>query len=182
LTITNSFVYLAPRAGALLSFKPVRLRSVSVSSSDSDFLAAYESACSRLFSQIDRSCAVEEPWPARVRRAIVAALTLFAADPSLASTLLYQVDAAGPEAQLRHEETLTRLTAMLRQGREEIDAPPLPDHIEEGLIGGLLFLVGRTLRSGKAASLPGLAPDLTTMLLTPYLGQGEAERLAHESA
>jgi hypothetical protein len=154
---------------------------VSVSDSGSDFLSSYESARRRLFSRIERSCAAEQPWPARVHAATAATLLLFAADPRLASTLVYQVEAEGAEAQARHEETLSHLAEMLRQGREETDAPPLPEQIEENLIGGLLYLVGRPLRAGDAASLPSLTLELTTFLLTPYLGRDEAERLAREA-
>lgn len=182
LTITNSFVYsLSVRAGASRPFEPVPLGPVSVSGSGSDFLSAYESACSRLFSRIDRSCAAEQSWPARVRSAIGAALALFAADPQLARTLVFQADAEGAEAQAHHQATLARLAEMLRQGREEAESPLLPDQIEESLVGGLLFLVGRPLRDGEAARLQTLAPDLTEFLLTPYLGREEAERFAHEA-
>lgn len=155
---------------------------MSAPGSASDFLAAYESACRHFFSRIERSCSAQESWPAGVRAATVAALVLFAADPQLGRTIVYQVDSEGPEAHMRHEATLARLAGMLRQGREESDARALPEHVEENLVGGLLFLVGRPLRDGEAASLPTLAPDLTAFLLTPYFGSEEAKRFAHEAA
>lgn len=148
---------------------------------DSDFLTTYESGCRLLFSRIERCCAGEGSWPARVQESIAATLALFAADPQLARALVYRADAEGADAQARHEATLARLADMLRQGRKEASAPPLPDNIEESLIGGFLFIVGRPLRSGEVAGLPGLAPDLTAMFLTPYLGLEQAERFAHQS-
>jgi hypothetical protein len=142
------------------------------------FLPAYERAARRLFARIERSCAAEQPWPLRVRDALRAALELFAADPELGCVLVFEAYAEGPEAQARHEETIARLTGLLRHGREEEDAPPMPEHVEEGLIGGLAFIVGRPLRDDRPADLLDLAPELTALILTPYLGRAEAERVA----
>jgi len=154
---------------------------VSTAGFEPDFLSFYGAACQRLFSRIEQSCMDELPWHERVSSVVVATLDLFAADPSLARALVYQVDAEGAEAQARHRETLARLAGLLRQGREEVDAPSLPEHTEETLIGGLLFIVGRPLRSGELGHLPSLAPDLTEFLLIPYFGPEEAYRLVREA-
>jgi hypothetical protein len=153
---------------------------VSASVPGSEFLPAYEAARRRLFSRIERSCLAEHSWPARVRGAVAETLALFANDTSLAQTLVYRADAENAEARACHEETLARLAEMLRQGREEVEAPPLPEQTEESLVGGLLFIIGRSLRRGEATDLPKLTHDLTAMLLTPYLGPKDAERLARE--
>jgi hypothetical protein len=155
---------------------------LSASGPGSDFLSVYDSACHRLFSRVERSCTTEQAWPARVKSAVAAALALFAADPNLARTLVYQAEAEGAEASARHEATLARLAAMLRQGREEAEPPPLPENTEESLIGGVLFIVGRSLREGDARHLPSLVSDLTVFLLTPYLGREEAQRVADEAS
>jgi hypothetical protein len=154
---------------------------VSASSPGSDFLSTYDGARRRLFSHIDRACSEQPSWPARVRAAITVTLALFATDPQLARALVYQAEAEDDEAQIRHEATLARLADMLRQGRDEANSPLLPEHIEESVIGGLLFLIGRPLRGGEAAHLPDLAPALIEWALTPYLGREEAERFARES-
>jgi hypothetical protein len=39
-------------------------------------------------------------------------------------------------------------------------------------------LIGRHAFSGEAEVLPGLLPDLTQFILTPYLGPVEARRVA----
>lgn len=50
--------------------------------------------------------------------------------------------------------------------------------VEEGLIGGVTFAVGRPLHAGEPHLLPALAPGLTELILTPYLGAEEARRVA----
>lgn len=151
---------------------------MSAAGSGTDFLSFYDDARRRLFSHLEQSCSAELTWSGRVRSAVTATLDLFAANPSLARALVYQVDAEGAEAQARHQETLARLADMLRQGRGEADASFVPENTEETLIGGLLFIVGRPLRRGEPEGLPSLAPDLTEFLLIPYFGPDEAYRLA----
>ncbi len=141
------------------------------------FSVAYEAGAARLFAQIERTCRRSDEWPRQVRDAIDSVLALFAADPRLASLLLFEPYAAGRYAQLRHEETLARLTELLLPGRERA-ASPLPEALELGLVGSFAFVVGGRLRAGEPESLPDLAPELTVLILTPYLGREEAERIA----
>lgn len=144
-----------------------------------DFLCRYDGAEERLLDCIDCACAAESEWPLGVRAAVSAALGLLAAEPDLGQVLLFAPFGAmaGPDAQRRHEATLTCLEALLRAGREQIDAQSMPVMVEEGLVGALCFIIARPLRAGEPDLLPALAPDLTIMLLSPYLGREEAERL-----
>lgn len=154
-----------------------------MSSADSeiDFLSFYDAARERLFSRIEQSCTADLPWHGRLRSVVAATLDLFAADPSLARALIYEVDAEGLEMQDRHRDTQARLADLLRQGREEADAPSLPEHTEETLIGGLLYIIGRPLRAGEIERLPTLAPDVAEFLLTPYFGPEEAHHLVRDA-
>lgn len=146
--------------------------------SRTDFSIAYAAAARQLFDAIDLACEREESWPAGVRAAIGAALALFAAEPSLGRLLVFEAYAEGLEAQLRHEATLADIAERLRAGREEPSAPALPDALEEGMVGGVAFIIGRSLRDGRSQPLPALVPELTALVLTPYLGRDGAERFA----
>lgn len=92
----------------------------------------------------------------------------------------YEPAAAGPEAKARHVATLDRLAELLRTGRRSTGGEELPDSLEEGLVSAVTFFVGRPLHRNRPGLLPGLAPELTVLLLRPYVGREEAERLAAE--
>lgn len=141
------------------------------------FEAGYELLASRLFECIDVACRREEEWPLRVRAALEAVLDLLAAEPAGARLLVVEPYLLGPEVRRRHEATLDRLARLLREGRREAAAAaPMPDVLEQSLVGSAVYAIGRALRSG--VPLPDLAPDLTTLILTPYVGREEAERIA----
>lgn len=63
---------------------------------------------------------------------------------------------------------VSRLADLLRDSRGA-SAASLPDGTEEGLLGAVCFLVARRLRVGEVERLPELAPELTELLLGPYL-------------
>ncbi len=146
-----------------------------------DFANRYEDAAARLLALLEAACATRREWPYGVRLAVRAALSFLASEPALARLLLFEPYDAGPVSRRHHEATLARIAGMLRRGREWADGgDAIPDLVEEGLLGGLIFIVGRSLRRGTPEDLPGLAPELTVLLLTPYLGREEAERVARE--
>jgi hypothetical protein len=143
-----------------------------------DFASRYQASAERLFARIEGACAGEADWPLGLRAALEAALAFLAAEPAAARILLVEPYEVGGEAQLRHDATLSRLAELLRIGREHLDAGPMPDTLEESLIGALVFIVERPLRRGEPEQLLRLAPELIALLLTPYLGREQAERLA----
>jgi hypothetical protein len=73
-----------------------------------------------------------------------------------------------------------RLAGLLRVGREHARQATMPDAVEVGLVGAIEFIAGRPLRAGEPDLLPALGPELTALVLTPYIGRREAERLAFD--
>ena len=143
-----------------------------------DFVSRYEFAAARLLDDVERACAAAEDWPRGVRAAVVAVLARLRGEPELGRLLLFDPYDAGRGAQLRHQQTLDRLARLLRAGRRQTGSEELPEHLEEGLVSAASFFVGRSLRRDEPGSLPGLAPELTSLLLWPYVGREEADRLA----
>jgi hypothetical protein len=143
-----------------------------------ELAAAYEEAADRLTSSIERACRKAEDWPRGVRAAVEAALALLAAEPALGERLLLDPHESGMAAQARRQRAEARLEQLLRRGRAEAIPASLPETLEQSLLGGASFLVGRLLRSGMPERLPDLAGELTALLLSPYLGREEAERIA----
>jgi hypothetical protein len=141
------------------------------------FLAAYQAASSMVFERIEEACARPRDWPRRVGEAVGSVLALFTEDPELARLVLFGAYSAGGFAQLRHEEALGRLASLLREGRDWAAAEP-PEVLEIGLVGSAVFVVGAALRSGEPRTLADLTPELVVLILTPYVGTDEAERVA----
>ncbi len=141
------------------------------------FARRFAAASDRLLGRVERACLGQPEWPLAVREAVAAGLALLAAEPALARLLLIEPYERGFDDHRRAEATRERLAALLRAGRERVDAP-LPELVEEAMIGGLAFVVTRPLRNDAPDLLPALAPELTALLLTPYIGREEAERIA----
>jgi hypothetical protein len=66
---------------------------------------------------------------------------------------------------------------VLGEGRPK-RARCVPPAAEYGLAGGVAALVLAGLAEGRGQRLQDLLPELTELVLTPYLGRGEAARLA----
>lgn len=123
----------------------------------------------------------DEAWPARVRAELATLLRTFAADPTIAHFLLLESLAAGGEAAARQRQALRCFAARLRP--EPIDpGDAAASTRERALVGGISTLVVRRLRSGGAAGLEELLPDLHELVLTSYLGRREAQRVARAFA
>jgi hypothetical protein len=72
---------------------------------------------------------------------------------------------------------------ILKAGRPEHSGErPLPEATEETLVGGIVSLIVREISAGRTEDLEKLLPDLVELILAPYLGSEEAERLARQAA
>ncbi|MCW2988198.1 MAG: transcriptional regulator, TetR family [Solirubrobacterales bacterium] len=144
------------------------------------FLAAYEMIVTHLHRSL-REAEAQASWPDRVRAELAALLRIFAADPTVARFALLESLAAGGALAARHRASLRCFAELLRP-----DPPAASDALaearEQALVGGVSTLVVRRLEAGEAASLEDLLPDLHELVLTSYLGRGEAQRLARPSA
>ena len=71
------------------------------------------------------------------------------------------------------------LALALAAGRLEYPrARWLPGPTEQLLVGGVVSLVGQRLLGGEDAALAELAPEITELILLPYLGMAEARAWA----
>ena len=122
-------------------------------------------------------------WPERIRAQLTAMLETFAANPDLARFALIAPPNAGGEIAARYRELLESLFTILTESK-----PPPPDAREpsravaDGLLGGIVALIVRKVKTGEGEELTELAPDLLELFLTPYYGQEEAVQLARLSS
>lgn len=144
-----------------------------------DFAGAFESAFARLRIRIGAACAAEADWPAQVAAGIRAALDFAAADPAAANLLTNEVLAGGRTGFADYDRMIVHFGEQLLPGRAlSPDGGRLPGITERAMAGGLAMLVAQRLDMGRAAELPGLAPEAIQFVLTPYLGAEEARRVA----
>jgi AcrR family transcriptional regulator len=142
-------------------------------------LAAYRDTFERLVALIMRACATEREWPLKARAAISAGLAYMAAEPGTARLLTLGGVASDTAIVRGVVDSNAHLVTLLRDGRRHTTfGPVLPDLVEEGLIGGLLAILGARVLDGRLASLPDLGPELVQLLLTPYVGLHEAALVA----
>jgi AcrR family transcriptional regulator len=143
------------------------------------FAATYEMIAAHLRESAWEASAEERSWPDRVRARIGAALEVFAANPDLARFTLAAPPRAGASIAARFhiamEETLEALTEDLPK---DLASRRPSRNAEHALLGGGVALIVAKVEAGEGECLPELLPDLTELALTPYLGRGEAARIA----
>jgi AcrR family transcriptional regulator len=147
------------------------------------FLAAYEMVADHIRSSMRAAAESFGEWPQQVRAALATMLRFLAAEPELARLCMVEPVAAGGEIAARYRATMQDFVAILKAGRPAHSGErPLPEATEETLVGGIVSLVVREISAGRTAELEKLLPDLTELILAPYLGLEEAERLARSDA
>lgn len=149
-------------------------------SKDECFYAAYEAAVERVRERVTGACAAasDRPWPIRVREAIVALVTQFAADPALASITLVEGLRAGPGVYDRYQAAVDSFVPYLREGAPAAPGgEAVPAATDEAVVGGIASLLGRRVLAGEAEQLEDLLPDVLEFALSPYIGASEARRI-----
>lgn len=143
------------------------------------FLAVFQRAEDELYQVVvDAAEAEPGPWEAKVRAGLAAGLQYIGGEPRLGRVLLVDVQTAGPAAVERYEAGLHRFAPLLRLGRRSTPlGAKLPDAIEDIVIGGLVWMVGRELLR-EEPDLEGLLPKVVEFALTPYLGETAARHVA----
>jgi AcrR family transcriptional regulator len=137
------------------------------------FHAAYEALDGYLGTVIDEAVEREPEWPDQVAAAFVALIGFLASRPNFARLYLVEAAVVGEGMADAREITAKRFIALLEPGRKYRDVDP---GIEEGLVGGIVTLLGRRVLNGEAADLDRFAPGLLEFALAPYLGVDEARK------
>lgn len=140
-------------------------------------LAAHEFALAGLTDKVGDACAGEEQWRDKARAAIHAVVDFASEQPDQARLLTLDTLAADREASSRGLAAMDWFASLLRAGREHHPrAIGLPEVAERALIGSVSMSISSRLISGEPVA--GLEPQLVYLVLVPYVGRDEAERLA----
>ncbi len=150
------------------------------SSKEECYLATWEMIAEHLRTAAAEAAEAEEEWPPQVRARLEAVLEAFAANPDLARYILIAPTQAGNEIAARYREAMVRTLAQLTEGLPDGDDSiqrPSPA-TEQALIGGTVALIVREVDEGRGGKLPKLLPELTEVVLSPYLGRERAAAVA----
>lgn len=146
------------------------------------FLAAFDGdvqAAQEVFEQVLER---DLPWTEQVAQAMEVLIELVLAEPSRSKLVLVASQSAGPAAFKRYQAMLDWSAPMLREGRSlSPTAAKLPDGLEVALAGGLAWLMHQRLINDELDELRELLPEMIQLTLTPYVGEGEARRVAQAS-
>jgi AcrR family transcriptional regulator len=129
----------------------------------------------------DAFVAQEGPWDEKVAATLQALFEAIASHPNVARVCLVEALTAGPVAVARYEEALKRFEPLLLPGRElKKSNADLPDTLEATLFGGVFWIAYQRLIVGEADKLLELLPETIELVLSPYVGEDEAVRVADE--
>jgi AcrR family transcriptional regulator/DNA-binding MarR family transcriptional regulator len=116
-------------------------------------------------------------WLERVRGGLWVILCFLDREPALARLCVVQAARGGPWVLARREEILTRLAAVLDEGRQQGTrvgkCSPLT---AEGLVSAALGILSARLARREQRPLAGLQGELMGMIVLPYLGAAAARR------
>jgi AcrR family transcriptional regulator len=124
-----------------------------------------------------------DSWTDQVAASLAALFELIAENPTYARVCLVEALSAGPRGASRYERALTNFGPLLRPGREfNKNGANLPDTLESTLVGAVFWIAYQRLIVGEADKLRGLLPETVELVLSPYVGEEEAVRVAERYA
>lgn len=143
------------------------------------FLACYDRISRRALASVLASFQAAPTWPLAVRASLATLLEHIAAEPEFARLGLFEVLAAGPDARRRAEARTEAFTAMLTPGSPTDTHTAAPPRLLGALVaGGAWGVISHHIIAGRTRRLAELTPQLTYMALAPFIGAGEAWRVA----
>jgi AcrR family transcriptional regulator len=141
------------------------------------FLRAYERILAAARERIAAAIPRDRPWSEQACAALRETLALIVAQPLDARLALVEIQTAGPKGLARYEATLDEIAPCLRRGRDSSPlADELPATLETATVGGILWLLQQRILEGEVDGLEALLPELTGIVVEPYLGEAEAKR------
>jgi AcrR family transcriptional regulator len=144
------------------------------------FLTAFDEATQRALGPTARAFQAAPTWPSAVHAAVKTLLEFVVEDHVFARLAFFEILTGGAAAIESAERSLDVFATMLAPGHEE--HPHVPEIVGEAIIGGLWNVIQHEVGHGRAEQLPQLAPELTYIALTPFIGAEEAARVAGEPA
>jgi AcrR family transcriptional regulator len=147
---------------------------------DDAFAVAYGEEMDRLLEVTLSAFEDDEPWVVRLRGALTALCAALAANPAMARLCFVEALAAGPITTERRRQSLRGLLPLFEAApADALRDLPFRDSLSLGRIGDLAEMLHQEIAAGEITTLPRLVPQLTYMMVLPFLGP---ERAAQELA
>jgi hypothetical protein len=144
-----------------------------------DFAKPFDTAFAGLQIRVETACAAEAEWPEQIAAGVHAAFLFAAVDPAAARALTTDALAAGEQGFIRYDRMIAYFSGLLLPGRAlRPEGERLPEIIGRAMVGGVATLVAQRLDAGSEDELPALASEAIQFVLTPYLGNEWARRVA----
>ncbi|HEX3040569.1 MAG TPA: hypothetical protein VHP56_00560 [Solirubrobacterales bacterium] len=142
-------------------------------------LVAQEDFLGRLWLDVESACEGAAAWPEKVRDSVTAVTESLVETSAVARVFAIEAPAASLAAAERQFAALNLLAARLRSARRFYPrAADLPETTERALVGGTVSIVCEQLLAEDPQAIPRLRSQLVELLLSPYVGDEEARRLA----
>jgi AcrR family transcriptional regulator len=109
----------------------------------------------------------EWEWRERVNAALAGLLDYLSEHPGEAHMLILEAPAATHASAARYQAAVERFTALLAEVTPAA-AGDRPGTIEEGIVGGVAWILNRQLRSEKDGEMRDLTADLCAFVLAPW--------------
>lgn len=144
------------------------------------FLAAFDLGVVLLQKAVTGAYGGSEPWPVRMHRGLDTLLRILAAEPAFAALAVVEVLAAGPTARARRRLLLDMYTVFFADAPRGPDLSEVPAGVIDAVIAGVYGVVYDFVSTGRVAELPDQLPNLTYLVVVPFLGPAAAARAAAE--
>jgi AcrR family transcriptional regulator len=144
------------------------------------FLAAFDRGVGLLQGAVAGAYGRSAPWPERMHRGLDTLLRILAAEPAFAALAVVEVMAAGPAARARRRLLLDAFEVFFSDSPRAAEVPEPPPGVVHAVIAGVYGVIYDFVSTGRADELPAQLPDLTYLVVVPYIGPAAAVRAAAE--
>jgi AcrR family transcriptional regulator len=138
---------------------------------------AIDRACAQAVAAVMPAFSRHGDWPDAVRAGFGALMNFLASRPALAELVTVQIYAAGDAAIEHRMHSLAPLGRLLVNNT--VDWQHMPPIVYESLAGGITTLLYDTVSRSGPHALPSLAPILTYLTLSPFIGAEAACEVAN---
>lgn len=145
---------------------------------ESCFLAAFDLGVELLQKSVAHSFVQPGRWPERMRRGLATLLHILAAEPAFASLAVVEVLAAGPRALACRRALLASYIDFFAAAPRRAGQPEVPRVAIEAVIAGVYGVIFDHVSTGRVTELPDRLPELTYVVLAPFIGPRAAAAAA----
>lgn len=144
------------------------------------FAAAYSRSMEQLWQLTLRDFEVEREWVVGLRAGFAAMLDALSKRPEVARVCFVEVLAAGPLAAQERDSATRKFLPLFEAAPSAVaNMPRIFEALALGRVADLGAVLHREIAAERIAELPGLLPELTYMMVLPFLGpDAAADQLA----